>query len=390
MVKKVCVVTGSRAEYGLLRWVIEGIRDSASLELQLVVTGTHLSHEFGFTVQEIERDGFAIDYRVEMLLSSDTSVGVAKSLGLGVIGFADALETLKPDVELVLGERYEIFAAATPAMIARIPIAHIHGGELTEGAVDDAIRHAITKMSHLHFVAAEDYRDRVIQMGEQPDRVFNVGGLGVEAVKRTKLMSRSEVEDSLGVKFISPSFLITFHPVTLEPNTSATHFEDVLEDLRDLNDAQFLFTMPNADTEGRRIRSLIESFCADVANAHYFESLGQRLYLSTMAQVSGVVGNSSSGLLEAPAVGVGTVNIGTRQDRRIKASSVVDCGTQREDVVKALRRLTSESFRKGLVDLINPYGRGDASTKIISVLEEQTASVLLRKVFGDSPLDIAN
>ena len=245
-------------------------------------------------------------------------------------------------------------------------------------------------MSHLHFVAAEDYRDRVIQMGEQPDRVFNVGGLGVEAVKRTKLMSRSEVEDSLGVKFISPSFLITFHPVTLEPNTSATHFEDVLEDLRDLNDAQFLFTMPNADTEGRRIRSLIESFCADVANAHYFESLGQRLYLSTMAQVSGVVGNSSSGLLEAPAVGVGTVNIGTRQDRRIKASSVVDCGTQREDVVKALRRLTSESFRKGLVDLINPYGRGDASTKIISVLEEQTASVLLRKVFGDSPLDIAN
>lgn len=390
MVKKVCVVTGSRAEYGLLRWVIEGIRDSASLELQLVVTGTHLSHEFGFTVQEIERDGFAIDYRVEMLLSSDTSVGVAKSLGLGVIGFADALETLKPDVVLVLGDRYEIFAAATAAMIARIPIAHIHGGELTEGAVDDAIRHAITKMSHLHFVAAEDYRDRVIQMGEQPDRVFNVGGLGVEAVKRTKLMSRSEVEDSLGVKFISPSFLITFHPVTLEPNTSATHFEDVLEDLRDLNDAQFLFTMPNADTEGRRIRSLIESFCADVANAHYFESLGQRLYLSTMAQVSGVVGNSSSGLLEAPAVGVGTVNIGTRQDRRIKASSVVDCGTQREDVVKALRRLTSESFRKGLVDLINPYGRGDASTKIISVLEEQTASVLLRKVFGDSPLDIAN
>ena len=390
MVKKVCVVTGSRAEYGLLRWVIEGIRDSASLELQLVVTGTHLSHEFGFTVQEIERDGFAIDYRVEMLLSSDTSVGVSKSLGLGVIGFADALETLKPDVVLVLGDRYEIFAAATAAMIARIPIAHIHGGELTEGAVDDAIRHAITKMSHLHFVAAEDYRDRVIQMGEQPDRVFNVGGLGVEAVKRTKLMSRSEVEDSLGVKFISPSFLITFHPVTLEPNTSATHFEDVLEDLRDLNDAQFLFTMPNADTEGRRIRSLIESFCADVANAHYFESLGQRLYLSTMAQVSGVVGNSSSGLLEAPAVGVGTVNIGTRQDRRIKASSVVDCGTQREDVVKALRRLTSESFRKGLVDLINPYGRGDASTKIISVLEEQTASVLLRKVFGDSPLDIAN
>lgn len=385
MVKKVCVVTGSRAEYGLLRWVIEGIRDSAALELQLVVTGTHLSHEFGFTVQEIERDGFAIDYRVEMLLSSDTSVGVSKSLGLGVIGFADALESLKPDLVLVLGDRFEIFGAATAAMIARIPIAHIHGGELTEGAVDDAIRHAITKMSHLHFVAAEEYRDRVIQMGEQPDRVFNVGGLGVEAVKRTKLMNRSEVEESLGIKFSSPSFLVTFHPVTLEPESSATQFERVLEGFKDLESAQFLFTMPNADTEGRIIRNLIEGFCSEVANAHYFESLGQPLYLSTMAQVDAVVGNSSSGLLEAPAVGVATVNVGTRQDGRLKASSVIDCQPNPGSVLEAVQRVMSEVFVGSLADIENPYGSCEASQAVVSVLQEWIGSAFIRKIFNDLP-----
>lgn len=380
MVKKVCVVTGSRAEYGLLRWVIEGIRDSASLELQLVVTGTHLSHEFGFTVQEIERDGFAIDYRVEMLLSSDTSVGVSKSLGLGVIGFADALESLKPDLVLVLGDRYEILAVATAAMIARIPIAHIHGGELTEGAVDDAIRHAVTKMSHLHFVAAEEYRHRVIQMGEQPDRVFNVGGLGGESVRRTKLMSRGEVEESLGVKFASPSFLVTFHPVTLEPERSAIQFEQLLEAFKALNGAQFLFTMPNADTEGRVIRNLIEGFCSKVPNAHYFQSLGQRLYLSTMAQVDAVVGNSSSGLLEAPTMGVGTLNIGTRQNGRQKPGTVVDWIDQGESLENVLHKLVRA--KTGLPR--NGVGQEKivtASQSIVDTIENQNLYRLVNKKF---------
>lgn len=383
MVRKICVVTGSRAEYGLLRWVIEGIRSSEALELQLVVTGSHLSHEFGFTVQEIENDGFAIDYRIEMLLSSDTSLGVSKSLALGVIGFAEALERLQPGLVVLLGDRYEILAVATAAMVARIPIAHIHGGELTEGAVDDVIRHAVTKMSHLHFVASEEYRDRVIQMGEQEERVFNVGGLGVESVKRTNLMSRGEVEGFLGVRLSSPSFLVTLHPVTLEPERSRTQFESILEGFREIDNAQFLFTMPNADTEGGVIRSLIERFCSQADNAHYFQSLGQRLYLSTMAQVNALVGNSSSGLLEAPAMGVGTVNIGTRQDRRLKASSVIDCEPNRESVVEALRRVTSADFVGGLANIDNPYGSGQTSRAIVSELEKHPGPGLVRKTFND-------
>lgn len=383
MVKKVCVVTGSRAEYGLLRWVIEGIRDSESLELQLVVTGTHLSHEFGFTVQEIERDGFAIDYRVEMLLSSDTSVGVSKSLGLGVIGFADALETLKPDVVLVLGDRYEIFAAATAAMIARIPIAHIHGGELTEGLVDDAIRHGITKMSHVHFVAAKEYRDRVILMGEQPERVFNVGGLGVESVKRTQLMSRERVEEALGFELLEPAFLVTFHPVTLHPEKSVAEFSAMLDAFKLVPETQVIFTMPNSDTEGRLIAEMVESFCNLNPNAHCFQSLGQLLFLSLMAQVNAVVGNSSSGLLEAPAVGVGSINIGERQRGRIEAPSVISVDGNRDSIHFALKTFLSKDFVSKLGSFDNPYGVGQTSKQIIKTLEEIDLPELLHKVFWD-------
>ena len=383
MVKKICVVTGSRAEYGLLRWVVDRISNSKQLKLQLVVTGSHLSHEFGYSVGEIERDGFNVDYRVETLLSSDTSVGVSKSIGLGVIAFSEVLEQAEPDLVLVLGDRYEIFAAVTAAMIARVPIAHIHGGELTEGAVDDVIRHAITKMSHLHFVAADEYRKRVIQMGEQPSRVFNVGGLGVESVKRTELMSLDEIEASLGIELLQPSFLVTYHPTTLEQDVSADGFRKVLDGLRTFGKAQFLFTMPNADTEGRIINSMIKEFCTEVENAHHFDSLGRVLYLSTMAQVSAVVGNSSSGLLEAPAMGVPTVNIGNRQRRRLKASSVIDCELHKMAISQSLARATSEVFLNDLINIENPYGSGQTSEKILSVLEKNTGEEFLLKEFGD-------
>ena len=383
MVKKVCVVTGSRAEFGLLRWVLEGIQDSKALALQLVVTGAHLSPEFGSTSREIDQQGFSIDHEIEMLLSSDTSVGVSKSLGLGVIGFADALHLLSPDLLLVLGDRYEIFAAVTAAMMARIPIAHIHGGELTEGATDDAIRHAITKMSHLHFVAAEDYRARVIQLGEQPERVFNVGGLGVESVKRTSLMGREQVEDALDCKLMKPCFLVTYHPATLDPVKSFADFLEMLEAFKLLPESQFIFTMPNSDTEGRRIVAMIRQFCDFHPNAKPFDSLGQRLYLSLMAQVDGVVGNSSSGLIEAPAVGVGSLDIGDRQKGRISAPSVLHVEGSREPILSALNSLVLGNNQSGQGQFENPYGDGQTSEKIIEILAGVDLSALLTKVFRD-------
>ena len=256
--KKVCVVTGTRADYGLLRYVIDGVRRSTRLELQLVVTGMHLSPEFGMTVDVIEADGFSVDRKVEMLLSSDTAVAVTKSVGLGMIGFSDVLAELKPDLMLVLGDRYEIFAAAASAMIARIPIAHLHGGELSEGAIDESIRHSISKMSQLHFVAAEEYRLRVIQLGEQPERVFNVGGLGVDSILRLKLLERDELQAELNLTLARRNLLITFHSVTLENNTCQHQMRELLAALSHYKEYGLIFTMPNADTDGRILFDMIE------------------------------------------------------------------------------------------------------------------------------------
>ncbi|MFU8820523.1 MAG: UDP-N-acetylglucosamine 2-epimerase [Gammaproteobacteria bacterium] len=382
--KKVCVVTGSRAEYGLLRWVMEGIRDSQVLELQLVVTGMHLSPEFGLTLREIEADGFKVDRKVEMLLSSDSPVGVTKSLGLGVIGFADALAELKPDLLLVLGDRYEIFAAASAAMIARIPIAHIHGGETTEGAIDEAIRHSITKMSHLHFVAAEEYRRRVIQLGEHPDRVFLVGGLGVDSIRRLRLLGRAELEAALDFKLGPRNLLVTFHPVTLEDNTSAVHMEGLLAALGELEDTHLIFTMPNADTDGRVLFKQIERFCEKHPHAKAFTSLGQLKYLSCVQHVDGVVGNSSSGLAEVPSFEKGTINIGARQRGRLQAASVINCEPQYRSIRLALERLFSTQFQRQLTSVESPYGAGGAASAITETLERLTLDTLLDKSFQDS------
>ncbi len=381
--KTICVVTGTRAEYGLLRWTMEGIRSSQLLRLQLVVTGMHLSPEFGLTIRSIEEDGFLVDRKVEMLLSSDTAVGIAKSIGLAVIGFADVLADLKPDLLLVLGDRYEIFAATTAAMIAQVPIAHVHGGETTEGAFDEAIRHSITKMSYLHFVATEEYRNRVIQLGEHPDRVVRVGGLGVDNINRLKLYARHELEAALNFKLMKRNLLITFHPVTLEKGTSATQMNELLSALSGLEDTGLIFTMPNADTDGRALFQQIESFCNRHPYARAYTSLGQLLYLSCMRHVDGVVGNSSSGLAEAPTFKKGTINIGDRQLGRVRAASVIDCAPERHSISRAIDRLFSREFQDSLPVVKNPYGNGGASDAIVTSLEKRVPVNCLKKSFYD-------
>lgn len=382
MSRKICVITGTRAEYGLLRWVMEGIKEDPELVLQIVVTGMHLSPEFGQTYLEIEKDGFQISRKVEMLTSSDTSVGIAKSMGLGMIGFADALDDLKPDVVVVLGDRFEIFAAVSAALVARIPVAHLHGGETTEGAFDEALRHSITKMSHLHFVAAEEYRQRVIQLGEQPDRVFLVGGLGVDNIKRLQLLDRTELEASLNFKLGLKNLLITFHPVTLENQSSAQQMKELLAALDRLGEeTHLIFTMPNADNGGRELISMVEEFVAAHSNASAFTSLGQLRYLSAVKLVDGVVGNSSSGLAEVPSLATGTVNIGDRQRGRLKATSVIDCAPQAEAISDAIEKLYNAEFKQILQSTVSPYGNGGASQMIVDILHSHNLTGVLKKSF---------
>ena len=384
MTRKICVITGTRAEYGLLRWVMQGIKDDPELTLQLIATGMHLSPEFGLTYCEIEQDEFVIDRKVEMLTSSDTPVGIAKSIGLGLIGFADALNELKPDLIVVLGDRFEIFSAVSAALVARIPVAHLHGGETSEGAFDEALRHSITKMSHLHFVAAEAYRQRVIQLGEQPERVFLVGGLGIDNIKRQHLLDRAALESSLDFKFGSKNLLITFHPVTLETATAASQMDELLAALAALKDTKLIFTMPNADTEGRSLIKRVEQFVAQHSNARAYPSLGQFRYLSCIAQVDGVVGNSSSGLAEVPSFKKGTINIGDRQRGRLQASSVINCEPNRVSIEAALEKLYSVDFQAGLSQVPNPYGEGGASEKVLHILKHYVTADILKKIFYDT------
>lgn len=383
MKRKICVATGTRAEYGLLYWLMKEIEADKDLELQIIVTGMHLSPEFGLTYKEIEKE-FKVDKKIEMLLSSDTSVGISKSMGLAQIGFAEAYEELKPDIVVVLGDRYEIFSAASAAMIAKIPIAHLHGGETTEGAFDEAIRHSITKMSHLHFSATDKYRNRVIQLGEDPSRVFNVGGMGIENIKRLKLLGKKEFEESIDFKLNKKNILVTFHPVTLEKSTAKEQFRELLYAIDELQDTNIIFTKANSDTHGRVINKMIDEY---IANNSYksvgFTSLGQLRYLSALQFVDAVVGNSSSGLLEAPSFKIGTINIGDRQKGRIKANSVIDCEPSKESIKKAFEKLYSKEFQDSLQDTINPYGDGCASAKIVEVLKTLKLDDILKKSFYD-------
>lgn len=380
--RKICVVSGSRADYGCLRWVMDGIRKTCGLELQVIATGMHLSPEFGLTYRRIEDDGFDIDAKIETLLSADTPAALAKSMGLGLIGIGEALQRLKPDLLFLLGDRFEIFSAAAAATVARIPIAHAHGGETTEGSFDEAMRHSITKMSHLHFVAAEQYRNRVIQLGEAPERVFAVGGLGVESIKRLKLLDRTALEADLEFEFGEKNLLITFHPATLENASSAHQMQELLCALDRLPDTHLIFTMPNADTDGRILMEMINRFVAQRRNARAYVSLGELRYLSCVREVDGVVGNSSSALIEVPSLGKGSVNIGDRQRGRLKAASVIDCPPDRAAITAALKQLYSRAFQAKL-PATNPYGGGDASARILPVLKDYPIEFITKKAFWD-------
>ncbi|MDI4650366.1 UDP-N-acetylglucosamine 2-epimerase [Cohnella hashimotonis] len=384
MKRKLCVVTGTRADYGLLSGLMSEILADQELELQIIATGTHLSPEYGMTASEIERDGFQIDVKVEMLLSADTSSAVAKSVGLAVIGFADAYERLKPDLIVVLGDRFEILAAAQAAMLFRIPVAHISGGEITQGAVDDMIRHAVTKMSHLHFVAAETYRRRVLQLGEQGEFVFNVGEPALDNIRRLTLMARDQLEADIGYRFHDPQFLVTYHPVTLGRMSSAEAMRSLLEALDRFPQAGILFTMPNADMDSRVIIQMIREYeAARPTKVKAVSSLGLLRYLSAMRLANVVIGNSSSGITEAPALRKATVNIGDRQAGRLHASSIINCGEHADEIAQAIENAISASFQQSLPYTVSLYGEGDAALRMKELLKHADLDALRTKKFND-------
>ena len=380
--RKVCVITGTRAEYGLLYWLMKEIQSDKDLQLQLIVTGMHLSSEFGLTYKEIEKN-FKIDKKVEMLLSSDTVLGISKSMGLAQISFSEAYEELAPDILIVLGDRYEIFSAVSSAMISRIPIAHISGGEVTEGVIDEAIRHSITKMSHLHFVSTEEYKNRVIQLGEHPNRVFNLGAIGIDNINKLKLFSKNEFVKSIDFSLNKKNILVTFHPVTLEKSTSKEQFQELLNSINELEDTNIIFTKSNSDTDGRVINQMIDAYVSRNNNAVSFISMGQVRYLSALKFVDAVVGNSSSGLTEAPIFGIGTINIGDRQKGRINLVSVINCNPTKESISNAFNALYSERYQKALSIVKSPYGNGGTSKKIKNIVKNFDLKNILKKSFYD-------
>ncbi len=368
--KKVCVVTATRAEYGLLKPVIKQIYESNRLALQLVVTGAHLSPEFGHTYQEIENDGYPIIAKIEMLLSSDTNVGITKSMAIALLGFADFFEQYKPNIVVILGDRYEMLMVATAAMLARIPIAHIHGGEITQGAYDDAIRHSITKMSKLHFAATEEYRKRIIQLGEQPEYVFNVGALGVENIKKISLWSKKRLEENLNFSFNRKTIMVTYHPVTLDNMASEVQFANLLRAIDKYKNVGVIFTKANADTSGRIINKMIDEYVEEnKGRCIAFTSLGQVRYLSSLQFCSAVVGNSSSGIIEVPSFHIPTIDIGNRQQGRMAAKTVLHCGYEIVEIEKALEKALSASFHKEIERYSNPYEGYNTSQTIVERIE---------------------
>ncbi len=384
--RKICIVTGTRAEYGLLSRLMKLINDSSETQLQIIATNMHLSPKYGNTYQEIENDGFTIDCKVPIIDENgkDDANATLKSMSKALAGFADAYDALKPDLVVVLGDRYEILAAATAALIERIPIAHIHGGEITEGAYDDAIRHAITKMSHLHFPTTEDYRKRIIQLGEQPERVYNVGALGVENIKKLPLMSKQEIEDSINFGIDYKTILVTYHPVTLGNHTAEQDIKEFLQALEEKNDLRIIFTMPNSDTGGQAIVDAINTFVVNNAErAKAYKSLGVKRYLSVMKYVVAVVGNSSSGLLEVPSFGIPTLNIGDRQKGRIAADSVYHCDTDKASIIKGLDVILSSEFKKIPSETHNPYDKEGTAQAIFDVISTYPIEQLNQKHFYD-------
>lgn len=383
MKRKICIVTGTRAEYGLLTNLMKQIQGEEDFQLQLVVTGMHLSPEFGSTYKQIELDGFRIDEKVEMLLSSDTASGVVKSMGLAMIGFADVFERLMPDIIVVLGDRFEILAVAQTALVMNIPIAHISGGEITEGAIDDSIRHAITKLSSLHFPANDEYKRRIIQLGEQPNRIFVVGDPGVENIRKLDYTSQFELENYFGFN-LSKLFLITFHPTTLEPSMAKSQLTELFLALDEFKDYNVIFTKSNADSDGRIINEMIDEYTAkNNTRVRSYFSLGQKRYLSTLKIAKVVIGNSSSGIVEAPVLSVPTVNIGNRQKGRLKAESIIDCDIMKDKIVAAISQAISSDFINNLENMTLKYDGYETSSEIVEILKNLDFSILTKKKFND-------
>ncbi len=378
---KICLITGSRSEYGLLRRLMFKIKNSKKLKLDIVVTGMHLSKKFGFTYKNIIRDGFKIREKVNLRLNSDSTESAINSINMGTKGFTQVYKKIKPDIILVVGDRYEIFSAVIAATFSRIPIAHLHGGELTEGAIDEALRHSITKMSHIHFVANNEYKKRVIQLGENPSRVFNVGGLGVDNIKNLKFLKKNELEKELKFNFKERNILITFHPETLNKAKVKKQFNEVLKALKKVKKTNLVFTMPNSDLGNTIIFKMIKDFVKKNKNSHFFVSMGQLRFLSCLKYFDGIIGNSSSGLLEMPSFKKGTINIGDRQRGRLKAESVINVNIKKNEIIKGINKLYSKQFKKILKKTINPYGNGGASDKVIKVLEKLKLNNILKKKF---------
>lgn len=382
--RKICVVTATRAEYGSLFWIMKEIEQESSLKLQLLVTGTHLSPEFGLTYQEIEKD-FTIDKKIEILLSSDTTIGLSKAMGLAQISFSEAYNELKPDLVIILGDRYEMLSAASCAMILGVPIMHLAGGERSEGAFDESIRHAITKLSHIHCATTEEYKNRIIQLGENPKNVFNVGGFGIDNMLRLKLLDKEEFEKSIDFKLNQKNLLLTFHPVTLESGATQTQFQQILDTLDTLEDTNIIITKANSDNTGRIINAMCAEYVAK--NSHkavLFSSLGQLRYLSALQFVDAVVGNSSSGLAEVPSFKIATINIGDRQKGRLKAASVIDCEPTKKSLEQAFEKLYDPNFQNSLKDVKNPYGDEMASKKVLQILKTIDLKDITKKRFFDT------
>ena len=382
--RTICVITGSRSEYSLLYYLIKAINNHKSLKLSLIVTGSHLSAEFGNTYKEIEKDGFKIDAKVKILNKSDNFFSVSKATAAGLIGFSKVYSKIKPDLIIILGDRYEMLAAAAAALYSNIAIAHIHGGESTEGAIDEAIRHSITKMSWFHFTATKKYRQRVIQLGESPSRVFNVGGLGVYAISKTNFYSKKELEKKFSIKLKKFNFLVTMHPVTLEGKISPTHITQLLKVLKNYKNSNIFFTMPNADKDNKIITKKIKKFVSEnKKNSFFFKSLGLKNYYSILKNVDAVIGNSSSGIIEAPSFKVATINIGDRQKGRILAKSIINCNPIEKEIYNAIKKINSISFKKKLKNIKNPYKNGDTIKKIMRIIVNKKIPNKLNKKFYD-------
>lgn len=379
---KIIVVTGTRAEYGLLKRLINLIDHDEKFILNIIVTGSHLSEKHGNTYKEIEQDGYINNYKINIGIDNDLPEDISKSTASAINGFSEAYKNINPDLVIILGDRYELLGAAISAMFYKIPIAHIHGGELTYGAIDDLIRHSLTKMSHIHFVATEEYKKRVIQLGENPKYVYNVGGLGVDAIQNIQLLNKNQIEFELGIPISEKLFIITYHPVTIE-NNEEYEVAQLLKAISDFSEYQIIFTMPNADQNNKVITKLIKEYIKNRKNSYLFSSLGQLKYLSCVALSNVVIGNSSSGILEVPSFKIPTVNIGSRQSGRVKSASIIDCKAEYTSIFNSIKKALSSDFKKDIKKMKNLYEKKDTSNSIYKILKNVALKEIIQKKFQD-------